>query len=430
METVKGIPKQILHHLPGGDCKGLGKCGHATCAECAEAILGEQRPDMCPACSQYDVDFIASLLGVETVVVEPKVVYVKCGGSAAGKERFAGVSSCVEAKEKGFLPGECQYGCTGNGDCLKACVYGALSLEDGKVIVDHDKCNGCGACIDMCPQKLIGYVPEDATNFIPCSSLENENKTFETCGYGCIGCGDCALACPKGAIEMVIGHRIDGRYAKIDYSKCEGCVSCTAACRRKIIIDTIHDPAEIKDTVAFVKCVGGSWGSAKLRDAGYERCIDVERNKVGLDAMDVCKYSCIGLGDCVNVCRYGAITNEEGVAKVDTEKCVGCGDCYRECPKHKIEMVPYIGVKQSACESAAEFERRMQVCGLGCIGCGDCAENCPNEAIEMIYGHPYIHDDKCLNCGVCTYLCTRSSLIERIVPESNYIQRRALALDD
>jgi ferredoxin len=72
----------------------------------------------------------------------------------------------------------------------------------------------------------------------------------------------------------------------------------------------------------------------------------------------------------------------------------------------------------------------MEVCGLGCIGCGDCADNCPNEAIEMIYGHPYIHDDKCLNCGVCTYLCTRSSLIERIVPESNYIQRKALELDD
>ena len=115
-------------------------------------------------------------------------------------------------------------------------------------------------------------------------------------------------------------------------------------------------------------------------------------------------------------------------SQVDPEKCVGCGDCYRECPRHKIEMVPYIGVKQAACESEADPERRMEVCFKGCIGCGDCADNCPNGAIEMVNGHPEIDHEKCVNCGVCKYVCSRGLLDERVVPEYNYLQREALAI--
>lgn len=62
------------------------------------------------------------------------------------------------------------------------------------------------------------------------------------------------LACPNDAIEMVVGDKIDGRYAKIDYSKCEGCVTCTVKCRKKIIVDTLHDLTKLKEDVAFVKC--------------------------------------------------------------------------------------------------------------------------------------------------------------------------------
>ena len=432
MTMVKEKAKVILALLPGVDCAGHGGCGYPTCQQCAEAIAAGAPITTCPAASNETIAAIAYVMGVEPVQVDRKLAFIKCAGDAAGKERFRekGISSCDEAKAKGMKKTECSYGCIGLGTCIERCKFDAMKMEDGKVVIDRDKCTGCEACLSSCVQELIKLVPADATNFIPCSSKANENESFNVCGYACIGCGDCTLACPKDAISMVIGHKIDGRYAQIDYDKCEGCVSCTAACRRKIIVDMVHDPAEVKETVAFVKCTGGAWGNAKLREAGYGRCVDIEKSKVGLDAIDVCKYSCLGLGDCVKACRYGAISNESGVAVVDTDKCVGCGDCYRACPRGKIDMVPFIGVKQSACESAADTERRMEVCGLGCIGCGDCADNCPNEAIEMRYGHPYIHYSKCLNCGVCKYLCTRSSLIERMVPEYNYMQRKALRLDD
>ncbi len=430
MTMVQETAKKILALLPGVDCGGFGGCGCPTCQACAETIAGGARIDLCPAADGAAVAAIAEIMGVEPVEVEEKIAFIKCAGSSAGKERFCGCESCDAAKASGFEKGECKYGCIGLGTCIERCKFDAMKLEDGEVVIDREKCSGCEACLSGCVQEIIEMIPADATNFIPCSSKDNEKDTLSICGHGCIGCADCEMACPKDAIEMVYGDKIDGRFARIDYSKCEGCITCTVKCRKKIIVDTLHSLAEAKETVALVRCTGGSLGHNKLEKAGFETCQAVVDSKADLDSMDVCAYSCTGFGDCTKVCRYDAIKVEYGIAKVDPEKCVGCGDCYRACPRNKIEMVPYIGVKQAACESEADPERRMEVCYMGCIGCGDCADNCPNGAIEMVNGHPEIDHEKCVNCGVCKYVCSRGLLAERVVPEYNYLQREALSVEN
>lgn len=85
--------------------------------------------------------------------------------------------------------------------------------------------------------------------------------------------------------------------------------------------------------------------------------------------------------------------------------------------------------KTGACESEAEPDKRMEVCGMGCIGCGDCADNCPSDAITMTDGHPVIDHKKCQNCGICTYVCSRGLIQERVVPEYIYLQQEAMKLD-
>ena len=419
--------KKILSLLPGVDCGGFGGCGFPTCEACAQAIADGSSPALCPAANSEAVAKIAEIIGVEAVPTEDKVAFVRCAGTAAASERFAACKSCDEAKAMGSAKGECKYGCLGLGTCIERCKFDAMKIEDGHLVIDRDKCTGCEACIGACAQNIIEMIPREATNFIPCSSRADEQETLETCNYGCIGCGDCAVACPKGAIEMVTGPDIKGRYAKIDYSKCEGCVTCTVKCRKKIIIDTLHDLAKAKEEVALVRCVGGIRGKRKLTEMGITSCKDA--SDIDLDANDICEYSCLGLGDCVRACRYGAISNELGVARVDTDKCVGCGDCMRACPRNKIIMVPYKGVKQIACSSEAAPERRMEVCGVGCIACGDCQANCPNGAITITNGNPFIDHDKCVNCGICTYVCSRSLIQERFVPEYNYLQQDAAKID-
>ncbi len=427
MSNIHEQAMQVLAILPGVNCSGCGGCGYTTCDACAEAIAKTGKITLCPACDNDAIKSIAEVLGVEPVEVEQKVAFIKCAGEAAGKKRFAEFESCQAAKDEGFLKSECQWGCIGRGSCIKKCEFDAMSLVDGQVVIDKEKCTGCMACMTACPQELISMIPEDASNFIPCSSKDDEKSTLDKCGFGCIGCADCALACPEGAIEMVKGNKIDGRFAKIDYDKCVGCVACTVSCRKKIIVDELHDLTKVKETVAFVKCKGGFNGNNKLKAMGIKDCNEVAT--IDLPANGICNEGCTGFGNCTKVCRYDAITAEYGIAIVDEEKCVGCGDCIRECPRDMIIMVPYKGVKQMACSSKASQETRLAVCPVGCISCGDCADNCPNGAIEMVDGTPVVDSDICVNCGVCTYVCSRYLIAERNVPEYNYLQREAMKLD-
>lgn len=421
MSNVLKHGMRVLALLPGVDCSGCGGCGFATCEACASAIAETGNPALCPACNNEKVRAIAEVLGVEPVTVEEKVALIRCAGEAAGKDRLSDMESCEAAKEAGFLYSECQWGCIGLGSCTEKCEFDAMTIESGSIKIDKEKCTGCMACTAACPQNLISMVPKDATNFIPCSSKAYETMTLETCGYGCIGCGECEKVCPQNAV-----HIIDN-CAVIDYDKCVGCVACAVKCKKKIIVDELHDLTKVKEEIAFVKCVGGAKANKKLQALGIEDCSKVA--DIHLSAMGLCEYGCTGMGNCTAVCRYDAISIDNGVAVVDSDKCVGCGDCKRACPRDMIVIAPYRGVKRVPCNSRDPQEERLRVCEAGCIGCGDCADNCPNGAIEMVAGNPVIDGERCENCGICSYVCSRDLIAERIVPEYNYLQIDAMKLD-
>ena len=40
--------------------------------------------------------------------------------------------------------------CTGCGECVDSCPLEAISMKDDKAQVDLDTCGGCGACVDVC----------------------------------------------------------------------------------------------------------------------------------------------------------------------------------------------------------------------------------------------------------------------------------------
>ena len=177
MET-KTLVSEIRKLLPGGDCTGRGGCGYATCDLCAKAIAGGAATNQCPACDQAALDAIAALLGREPVEAKPLTAFVRCSGSAAGTARLKVYASCEAAVQSGFTADECKYGCVGAGSCVEACTFGALTIANGNVAVDKSLCNGCGACAEACPQKLIAMVPEDASNFVPCSNQDEEERSY------------------------------------------------------------------------------------------------------------------------------------------------------------------------------------------------------------------------------------------------------------
>ena len=263
-------------------------------------------------------------------------------------------------------------------------------------------------------------IPRKATNFIPCSSKYSEEDTLKICGSGCTGCGECEKACPVTAITLV------DNCAVIDYEKCVGCVACTVKCTKKIIIDDIHDLTKLKDKVAFVGCEGGQKAYEIFKGLGIEDC--KKAAEMRNDSMEICQVGCVGLGNCVKVCRFDALKVIDGTAKVDPDKCVGCLDCVAACPIDIIIETPYMGSKLVACSSTDHCSEQLDICKVGCIGCGDCVSNCPNNAIVMKDSYAVIDSSLCENCSICVYMCSRKAIVEMAVPESNYLQREALRI--
>ena len=351
----------------------------------------------------------------------PMVAFVACAGTAAGGQRLSGCASCAEAVERGALRGECKSGCVAVGDCIEVCKKGALKKENGKITVDREKCDGCGDCArsGVCPRNLIRMIPAEATNFIPCSSAEEDDELVrQLCGYGCIACGECERACPRSAVH------IENNHAVIDYDKCVGCAACTVKCRRKIIVDTLHDVTALKSSVAFVRCSGDGRISAKLKSMGIQSCR--EAAKLDMKSMSLCTTGCLGLGECTAVCRYDAIHVENGVARVNPDKCVGCRDCTYACPRKLITIVPYKGMKLVPCSSTDDYQDKAAVCSSGCIACGDCKANCPNGAVYAEERHMVIDPELCEDCKICKYVCARDVIREQTVPEYIFLQREAL----
>ena len=62
--------------------------------------------------------------------------------------------------------------------------------ENGRITIDHDKCNGCGLCTEVCSDANI--IMKDGK-----AAVTDENGVF-----GCIACGHCMAICPTGAISV------------------------------------------------------------------------------------------------------------------------------------------------------------------------------------------------------------------------------------
>lgn len=45
--------------------------------------------------------------------------------------------------------------CISCGSCRKNCAHGAISFQEKKAVIDHNKCVGCGRCIGVCPSDAV-----------------------------------------------------------------------------------------------------------------------------------------------------------------------------------------------------------------------------------------------------------------------------------
>lgn len=216
-----------------------------------------------------------------------------------------------------------------------------------------------------------------------------------------VNCGACGLAGCSSLAEALVARK----------AEVSSCTVCSAENKEKIAEILGLSADDIKGNaapVAVVACGGGTKAKDKFEYQGLSDCRVAHKNMSG---HKICRFSCLGLGTCVDVCAFGAIVmGEDGIPVVKPELCVGCGKCAEVCPRDIIYMLDRKKKVYIKCRSHEKGALVMKSCKVGCIGCMKCVKVCPVKTIKMVDNLAVIDHSKCINCMKCVEACPTKAI--------------------
>ena len=240
--AVKEDPRiaQVSEVLPQAYCGGCGfpGCGGLASACVKAADNGSLEGLNCPVGGQAVMERVAEILGMEVGAATPKIAVVRCNGSCENRPRIAeydGVKNCRVANTTCSGDTACAYGCLGCGDCVGACMFGAIKINEqtGLPEVDAKKCTACGACAKACPRNIIEIRPVAGDNkeayVVECMNKDKGAVASKACAAACIGCMKCEKVCGFDAVH------VENNVAYINPDKCQLCGECEKACPKNVI---------------------------------------------------------------------------------------------------------------------------------------------------------------------------------------------------
>ncbi|MBP5332753.1 MAG: RnfABCDGE type electron transport complex subunit B [Bacteroidales bacterium] len=217
-------------------------------------------------------------------------------------------------------------------------------------------------------------------------------------------CGGCGFAgCRAFAEAAVKAPNLDANFCPVGGNE-------TMAKVAQILGYEVKEKAPM---VAVVRC-NGTCVARPLTNKydGFASC----KVKAALYSGDTgCSYGCLGCGDCVGACQFGALSMDPatGLPVVDQEKCTACGACVKACPKRIIELRPKgpRGMRVFvSCVNRDKGPVAKKACANACIGCGICAKTCTKEAIVIEGNVAWIDPAKCKLCRECEAVCPTGAI--------------------
>ena len=218
------------------------------------------------------------------------------------------------------------------------------------------------------------------------------------CGYP--GCSGFAAACVKAADQ----GSLDGKLCPVG---------------GQAVMEQVADIVGLSvvasaPKVAVVRCNGSCENRPRIAEFdGMPTCRVQQMLGMGETA---CPYGCLGCGDCVAACQFGAISinPSTGLPEVDEEKCTACGACAKACPRGVIE-IRLKGPKGRRvvvlCNNKDKGAVANKACKSACIGCGKCVKTCEKfQAITLENNLAYIDAEKCKMCRKCEEACPKRAI--------------------
>lgn len=108
--------------------------------------------------------------------------------------------ACHACPEGVRVTDACQ-GCLAH-PCKEVCPKGAISIVNGRSVIDQEKCIQCGKCINACPYGAIMKMERPCAKACGVDAICSDELGRAAIDYDkCVSCGMCLVNCPFGAIS-------------------------------------------------------------------------------------------------------------------------------------------------------------------------------------------------------------------------------------
>ncbi len=108
--------------------------------------------------------------------------------------------ACHGCPERKVLVSSGCQGCLAH-PCQEICPKKAITIKEGRSVIDESKCVNCGRCVDVCPYHAIIRMERPCAKSCGMGAIRTDAHGKADIDYNkCVSCGQCIVNCPFGAI--------------------------------------------------------------------------------------------------------------------------------------------------------------------------------------------------------------------------------------